>query len=683
MRTVRAAKRKAVTPATIQRRRDDGAVPSPLGKRWISHSIGQPSAKPAPARGRTISMEPLSARTQRDCRLPPDARRRRDRGRGRRHDGRLGARGGGRRGDAARAGRARLRRDVEEPGPRPAAGPRRARAPVAGEHRDVHAPARRRRASSASTATRRSGRCSWPGTRASCPGLAAAPVAGEMLDGPGVAAAEPALAGGMAGGLLIDEGRRTDPGALAAAAAEAARKAGADIRTHVEVKRLGAGAVVTDAGPIPAGPGAHRGRRVDAAAGTRPWSRRPHPACAGLAGAAHPRAADPAPRDPRGRLRADARSRARLSGQPRSAGPGLAGARRRRRRPRARHPPERRRVRARRCVAVGRAPRGAGEHRRAARERRPRVRAHPRPRRTRGDGGVDRAAARSRRTASPTSAGWTSAPSCAPATAARASSPAAARPGSPPISCSAGRRSPTPAPFDPDAAARMTSTGAGTPVRSSNAAMPWPTRTSRPSTARAPRGGRRLDQRRRRRRRRGRRGRRRSCAGAMSSVPGTASAVPGTCPTGVAFTTSARALCRRPRLAPPRRARRPPRAGGRSPRRASRRRPAPSRRRGRRRRRRARARRPARHRRAPTGARRRRSSRRCRRPSAHEDGVHRPRPAGPGGELVAELEHRLLVGDRHVHAGEPGCVEAGDERGQAGRRRRRSPVYSQSRPSAR
>src|SRR6185437_3118543 len=36
MRTVTAAKRSAVTPATIQRRRDDGAVPSPLGKRWIA-----------------------------------------------------------------------------------------------------------------------------------------------------------------------------------------------------------------------------------------------------------------------------------------------------------------------------------------------------------------------------------------------------------------------------------------------------------------------------------------------------------------------------------------------------------------------------------------------------------------------------------------------------------------------
>ena len=86
-----------------------------------------------------------------------------------------------------------------------------------------------------------------------------------MLDGRGVAAAEPALAGGMAGGLLIDEGRRTDPGALAAAAAEAARVAGADIRTHVEVKRLGAGAAVTDAGPIGAG-------QVLIAAGA--WTRR-------------------------------------------------------------------------------------------------------------------------------------------------------------------------------------------------------------------------------------------------------------------------------------------------------------------------------------------------------------------------------------------------------------------------
>ena len=97
------------------------------------------------------------------------------------------------------------------------------------------------------------------------PGLAGAPVAGYRLDGAGVAAAEPSLAEGMTGGLLIAEGRRTDPGALAAAAAEAAAKAGADVRTHVEVKLLGKGTVVTDAGRIAAG-------QVLVAAGA--WTRR-------------------------------------------------------------------------------------------------------------------------------------------------------------------------------------------------------------------------------------------------------------------------------------------------------------------------------------------------------------------------------------------------------------------------
>ena len=67
------------------------------------------------------------------------------------------------------------------------------------------------------------------------------------------------------GGLLIAEGRRTDPGALAAAAAEAAARAGADVCTHVEVKLLGKGAVVTDAGRIAAG-------QVLVAAGA--WTRR-------------------------------------------------------------------------------------------------------------------------------------------------------------------------------------------------------------------------------------------------------------------------------------------------------------------------------------------------------------------------------------------------------------------------
>ena len=75
---------------------------------------------------------------------------------------------------------------------------------------------------------------------------------GERLDAAGVAEAEPALAPGMVGGLLIAEGRRSDPGALAASAAAEARAAGADIRAHVEVKRILRGAVVTDAGRIDA-----------------------------------------------------------------------------------------------------------------------------------------------------------------------------------------------------------------------------------------------------------------------------------------------------------------------------------------------------------------------------------------------------------------------------------------------
>ena len=78
------------------------------------------------------------------------------------------------------------------------------------------------------------------------------PHAGERLDAAGVAAEEPGLAPGMAGGLLLAEGRRSDPGALAAAAAAEARAAGAEIRVHVEVKRLVPGGVITDAGRLDA-----------------------------------------------------------------------------------------------------------------------------------------------------------------------------------------------------------------------------------------------------------------------------------------------------------------------------------------------------------------------------------------------------------------------------------------------
>ena len=44
--SVSAANRPAMSPATSQRRRTEGGVPSPRGNRWISHSIGHPSAKP-------------------------------------------------------------------------------------------------------------------------------------------------------------------------------------------------------------------------------------------------------------------------------------------------------------------------------------------------------------------------------------------------------------------------------------------------------------------------------------------------------------------------------------------------------------------------------------------------------------------------------------------------------------
>jgi D-hydroxyproline dehydrogenase subunit beta len=94
--------------------------------------------------------------------------------------------------------------------------------------------------------------------------LRAAPVAGELLDAAGVAAAEPALAA-AAGGLLLEEGRRTAPAALAAAAAAAAAAGGARIRTHVDVKRIGPGGVVADRETLSAG-------TVLVAAGA--WSRR-------------------------------------------------------------------------------------------------------------------------------------------------------------------------------------------------------------------------------------------------------------------------------------------------------------------------------------------------------------------------------------------------------------------------
>ena len=130
------------------------------------------------------------------------------------------------------------------------------------------------------------------------------PHAGERLDAAGVAADEPGLAAGMAGGLLLAEGRRSAPGALAAAAAAEARAAGAEISDHVEVKRLVKGGVITDAGRIDA-------PMVVLAAGA--WSRAAGPDArtrgrgapgAGLDRARRPGAAGAAARRVRGRVHA-------------------------------------------------------------------------------------------------------------------------------------------------------------------------------------------------------------------------------------------------------------------------------------------------------------------------------------------------------------------------------------------
>lgn len=82
--------------------------------------------------------------------------------------------------------------------------------------------------------------------------LGANPDGGVLLDRDEVLREEPALAPHVAGGLLYPDGFRTHPGALTAAAATAARTAGATVRTHVEVKRVTRGRVVTDEGTLEA-----------------------------------------------------------------------------------------------------------------------------------------------------------------------------------------------------------------------------------------------------------------------------------------------------------------------------------------------------------------------------------------------------------------------------------------------
>jgi hypothetical protein len=193
------------------------------------------------------------------------------------------------------------------------------------------------------------------------------PHAGERLDAAGVAAEEPGLASGMAGGLLIAEGRRSDPGALAAAAAEEARAAGAEIRVHVEVKRLARGNV-TPAAWMPrwscwrrcvVSPLARMLRHELGTAGARV----DRPRGPGARGA-------PA-RCLRGRVHGPGAAHRRRPGHPR--GPRNRRARRARRARGARpwHPPERGWDGRRWCVPLGRPARGSGEPRGTARERPP------------------------------------------------------------------------------------------------------------------------------------------------------------------------------------------------------------------------------------------------------------------------------------------------------------------------
>ena len=87
---------------------------------------------------------------------------------------------------------------------------------------------------------------------------------GEILDRDAVREVEPALAPTVSGGLLVPGGRRSDPAALTVAAAELARRPGAEVRCQAEVRRIGEGVVLTDAG-------ADRAATIVLAAGA--WSR--------------------------------------------------------------------------------------------------------------------------------------------------------------------------------------------------------------------------------------------------------------------------------------------------------------------------------------------------------------------------------------------------------------------------
>lgn len=78
----------------------------------------------------------------------------------------------------------------------------------------------------------------WPAAEREASAVGGLGVAVERLDEAALLETEPALAPGLLGGFLIDDGIRIDPAALTLAHAGEARAAGADVRTHTDVKQV-------------------------------------------------------------------------------------------------------------------------------------------------------------------------------------------------------------------------------------------------------------------------------------------------------------------------------------------------------------------------------------------------------------------------------------------------------------
>ncbi len=78
----------------------------------------------------------------------------------------------------------------------------------------------------------------WPAAAREATAAARVGTSTQRLDEAGLRELEPALAPGLLGGFLIEDGIRIDPAALTLAFAEEARAAGAEVLTHTEVKQV-------------------------------------------------------------------------------------------------------------------------------------------------------------------------------------------------------------------------------------------------------------------------------------------------------------------------------------------------------------------------------------------------------------------------------------------------------------